>query len=202
MDQAAEFYPSSNCRSASPKRPVRTTTWGTHPSPTKVRRRMKMDSQKVIRLENRIQLLTDENSSLKKSFPCPRGVDYLLSKSNDSDLTEFIRRQDQGGLLYPSDEFISIVVAVSKLFEEFWPLIREWKGMAASFSNALLEPIRESGRKICGCESVVHSQQLQYFLIKYLSKIHLQNKAKILTEGEDRPNCKNKPLSRKTLKLS
>jgi hypothetical protein len=38
----------------------------------------------------------------KSKFLCPRGVDYLLSTSSDSDLTEFIRRQDDGGLLYPS----------------------------------------------------------------------------------------------------
>ena len=88
------------------------------------------------------------------------------------------------------------------MFEEFWPSISEWKDQAGTFTAALIQPVKESGIIVCGCESVTDSHQLVSFLMKHLAKILLQNKSKSLTEGEDRPNCKNKPLSRKLLKLS
>jgi len=135
-------------------------------------------------------------------FKCPRASDYLVSRSKDSELTEFIRRQDQGGLLYPCDQLISVVVTVSKLFEEYWPTIREWKNCAAGFKRSLLQPLKNSGLIPCGCEDLIHSQQLQDFLIDYLVKVLLQNKANTLTDAEDQPHCRMKPLSRKILKLS
>jgi len=138
----------------------------------------------------------------KDKFKCPRSSERLTSKSSDSELTEFLKRQDQGGLMYPSDQLIYLVTAIAKLFQDHWHSISQWKSMAATFFGSIIGPVRESGIITCGCEDKIHSLQLQDLLIKHLVKVLLQNKSQDITQAHDMPSCKYKPLSRKVLKLS
>ena len=138
----------------------------------------------------------------KDKFACPRSADYILSKNKNSDLCEFIRLQDNGALLYPCDPLISLVVSTVKIFDKFWPTIRQWKNCAASLEASLLEPIKSSGIIICGCECNTHCLMLNKLLIKHLVKILLHNSAQRVSQEEDKSACKNKPSCRKALKLS
>jgi hypothetical protein len=138
----------------------------------------------------------------RDKLSCPRSTDFLLSKTKDSELADFIRRQDDGGLLYPKDQLIGLVVATVKLFEEHWPTISAWRKPATTLHASLITPIRSSNIISCGCENVVHTHKLQDLLLKHLIKIILQNKCNSITEREDKPNFRNKPSSRKVLKLS
>jgi len=138
----------------------------------------------------------------KDRSKCPRGADRLISKTNDSELTEFLRRQDYGGLTYPCDPLIYLVHAVAKLFQEFWPTISQFRNMASTFLEGIIGPIRESAIITCGCDDRQHSLKLQDVLVKHLVKILLQNKSQDISQSYDIPVCKNKPASRKVLKLS
>ena len=138
----------------------------------------------------------------KEKFPCPRASAYMVSKSMDTELTEFIRRQDTGGLMYPCDQLVSVVVTAARLFEEYWPTIKEWKNCALSLETAFIQPIRSSKLISCGCEDGCHTRRLQKLIVKHLVQILLHNKSKMLSDAEDKPNCRNKPLCRKVLKLS
>jgi len=62
---------------------------------------------------------------IKTKYTCPRGCELLVASGKDGILTDFIRRQDNGALLYPTDELISFVLSTTKLVQAFWTKISE-----------------------------------------------------------------------------
>jgi len=67
---------------------IKTTVWGSHPSPTKVTRKFKLDSKKLSRLRARINALEIENATLKKE------VEVLQSNSTAGSMVAIRKLQN------------------------------------------------------------------------------------------------------------
>jgi len=98
-------------------------------------------------------------------------------------------------------QFLEIVVSILHFLDSIKSYVTRMKSVSSKLVSLLTSKVSDSGRVFCGCRDVDHTVAIQQLTLSHLIKVYFQNFSSTLTDFEDTPNCQNKPLCRKTLKL-